>query len=181
MKPKIREVIVVEGRDDTCAVKRAVDAVTIETHGFGISQRTWKNLETAYKEKGIIVFTDPDFAGNNIRKRVLERFPKAKEAFLSRNKATKKNDIGIENASPEAILEALQKVQFTLEETEDVFNMDLMAELGLWGFDDSKYLREQLGDKLGIGYGNAKAFMKKLNKYGITVEQLKERIDEIGR
>ena len=39
---KINEVIVVEGRDDTCAVKRAVDAETIETHGYGITAATWK-------------------------------------------------------------------------------------------------------------------------------------------
>ena len=39
MKSKIREVIIVEGRDDTAAVLRAVDAQTIETHGFGMSDR----------------------------------------------------------------------------------------------------------------------------------------------
>ena len=35
---KIEEIIVVEGRDDTAAIRRAVDAVTIETHGFGIRE-----------------------------------------------------------------------------------------------------------------------------------------------
>ena len=32
---KINEVIVVEGRDDTAAINRAVEAKTIETHGCG--------------------------------------------------------------------------------------------------------------------------------------------------
>ena len=40
-KLKVREVIVVEGRDDTNAVLRAVDGLTIETHGFGIKKETW--------------------------------------------------------------------------------------------------------------------------------------------
>ena len=44
----IKEIIVVEGRDDTLAIKRAVEADTIETHGFGISEETWKLLEKAY-------------------------------------------------------------------------------------------------------------------------------------
>ena len=35
-KPKIKEAIVVEGRDDTLAVSKAVNAITIETHGFGL-------------------------------------------------------------------------------------------------------------------------------------------------
>ena len=40
-KPKIKEVIVVEGRDDTLAVSKAVDAVTVETHGFGMRNEMW--------------------------------------------------------------------------------------------------------------------------------------------
>ena len=70
---KIREIIVVEGRDDTTAVRRSVDAVTIETHGYGISAATWKLIDKAYHEKGIIVFTDPDHAGEQIRRRYRER------------------------------------------------------------------------------------------------------------
>ena len=62
----VKEIIVVEGRDDTAAIKRAVDANTIETHGFGIRKETWDLIEKAYNEKGIIIFTDPDFAGNEI-------------------------------------------------------------------------------------------------------------------
>ena len=72
---KIKEIIVVEGRDDTDAIKKSVDAVTIETHGYGITKATWELIEKAYKEKGIIVFTDPDHAGEQIRRRILEKFP----------------------------------------------------------------------------------------------------------
>ena len=63
----IKEVILVEGRDDTAAIKRAVNAQTIETHGYGIRKETWALLEKADREKGLIIFTDPDFAGNQIR------------------------------------------------------------------------------------------------------------------
>ena len=45
--PKIEEIIVVEGRDDTAAIRQAVDAVTIETHGFGIREETWQLIEKA--------------------------------------------------------------------------------------------------------------------------------------
>ncbi|MBR5489075.1 MAG: ribonuclease M5, partial [Firmicutes bacterium] len=44
----VKEIIVVEGRDDTAAIKRAVDANTIETHGFGIRKETWDLIEKAY-------------------------------------------------------------------------------------------------------------------------------------
>ena len=38
MKKKIKEIIIVEGKDDTLAIKRAVDADTIETNGSAINQ-----------------------------------------------------------------------------------------------------------------------------------------------
>lgn len=47
---KIKEVIVVEGRDDVTAVKRAVDAEMIITQGFGIREETFKLIEEAQKK-----------------------------------------------------------------------------------------------------------------------------------
>ena len=85
--------------------------------GIGIRPETWDLIEKAYESKGIIVFTDPDHAGDQIRRRILERFPDAKEAFLDRSQAEKDGDIGIENASAESIREALRKVHRSAEET----------------------------------------------------------------
>ena len=52
-KLKIKEAIVVEGRDDTAVLKQVTDALIIETHGFGIAKTTWELLEKAYKENGL--------------------------------------------------------------------------------------------------------------------------------
>lgn len=60
---EIKEAIVVEGRDDTAALRKVTDALIIETHGFGIKRETWELLEKAYREKGLIILTDPDFSG----------------------------------------------------------------------------------------------------------------------
>ncbi len=168
---KINEVIVVEGRDDTCAVKRAVDAETIETHGYGITAATWRLIDRAYGTCGIIVFTDPDSAGERIRKKLMAKYPDAKEAFLTRKEASKDGDIGIENARPEDIEAALLKVCCaSASEGDDTFDMSDMIENGLTG-EGSKEKRQALGRILGIGYGNTGAFLRKLNRYGITREQ----------
>lgn len=113
-KPRIKEVIVVEGRDDTLAVSKAVDAIIIETHGFGLSDKTWKILDKAYRERGLIILTDPDHGGRSIRRKILNRFPGSKEAFVSTEKASKKGDVGIENAAPDDIWEALSKARPSL-------------------------------------------------------------------
>jgi ribonuclease M5 len=89
-KLKIQEAIVVEGRDDTAVLKQVTDALIIETHGFGIAKTTWELLEKAYKEKGLIILTDPDFSGEEIRKKIVKNFPESKHAYMPRKKATKK-------------------------------------------------------------------------------------------
>ena len=168
----IKEVIVVEGRDDERAVHRAVEASTIATHGYGIAGHTWQLIEKADRERGIIVFTDPDFAGERIRKRISERFPRAKQAYLTQAEAWKDGDIGIENASPEDIADALSKARATSVETGRSFEYDDLFELGLVGQEDSARLRNLVGRALGIGYGNAKLFLKRLNEYAVTREEL---------
>lgn len=168
----IKEVIVVEGRDDTAAVKRAVDAQTIETHGYGIRKETWTLLEKADREKGLIIFTDPDFAGNQIRKRLTEQFPQAGQAYLSQKDALKSGDIGIENADPESIRLALEKAHYSLEDAVEEFTMDDLQEWGLSRGEGSAEKRDRLGKRLGIGYGNSKRFLSRMNQYGITREQV---------
>ena len=82
-RPRFAETVVVEGRDDTAAVLRAADVITIETHGYGIARATWERLEAAYRRCGLIIFTDPDHAGRMIRRMLKERFPQAKHAYLT--------------------------------------------------------------------------------------------------
>lgn len=77
----INEVIVVEGKDDVAAVKKAVDAEIIITHGFGITNETIKRIKFAQKRKGVIIFTDPDFAGETIRRTISSKVKGCKHAF----------------------------------------------------------------------------------------------------
>lgn len=167
-KLEIKEAIVVEGRDDTAALRPVTDALIIETHGFGIKKETWQLLEKAYREKGLIILTDPDFSGEEIRRRLTEKFPESKHSYMPRKKATKKGDIGVENASPEDIAEALSKVCTISRKEAAEFTQRDLDRAGLSGRPDSKDRRRRVGDLLGIGYGNSGAFLKKLNSFGVT-------------
>lgn len=167
----IKEVIVVEGRDDECAVRRAVEAQTIATHGYGIRRSTMELIEKADRETGIIIFTDPDFAGDQIRKRLSAACPNAKHAYLSKREALKDGDIGIENASPEDIRSALAKARCTTAEAKAVFTAEDLREYGLSGGPDAAAARDAVGAILGIGYGNCKTFLSRLNHFGITREE----------
>ena len=182
---RISEIVVVEGRDDTEAVKRAVECETIETHGFGIRPSVWQSLERAYRTKGLIILTDPDHAGDTIRNKIKERFPDSKEAFLPRRKADRDGDIGVENASPEDILAALAKARPRDEKSRadlgdaEVITWEMMTSAGLTGAPDSRARRESLAEKLGISYGNAKAMCSHMNAFGITPGEFNEAVRAI--
>ena len=203
-KPRIKEAIVVEGRDDTLAVSKAVDAIIIETHGFGLSDKTWKILDKAYRERGLIILTDPDHGGRSIRRKILNRFPGSKEAFVSTEKASKKGDVGIENAAPDDIWEALSKARASLapssgertkeryknsyeeshkEQYKDThkegYDMSLLVKWNLVGESNSRKRREVFCDNLGIGYSNAKGLLKKLNQYEINQEEIASALSSI--
>ncbi|WP_435923244.1 ribonuclease M5 [Paenibacillus sp. DYY-L-2] len=168
----IKEVIVVEGRDDTVAVKRAVEADTIETGGSAINETTLRKIELAMERRGVIIFTDPDHAGERIRKIVAQRVPGCKHAFLREADATKGDDIGVENASPKAIREALSRVRSEAvpgaeEDLRQVEWEDLL-EAGLIVHEDAAARRRFMGERLGIGYCNGKQFYKRLGIFRIS-------------
>jgi len=175
----IKEIIVVEGRNDEAAVKRAVEAETIATHGFGIGEETFARIAKAYAERGIIIFTDPDHAGEKIRKRLSERFPEGKHAFLPREEATKSGDVGIENADPESIREALNKARPVIITKRVEFHQEDMLEYGLIGTAGSAGRRDKLGRRLGIGYGNGRTFLHRLNQYGIERREFEKAAEDL--
>ncbi|CAK7028082.1 MAG: Ribonuclease M5 [Peptostreptococcus russellii] len=175
----IKEVIVVEGRDDITAVKRALDCELIATGGFGFPKGVMERIKTAQKKKGVIIFTDPDFAGEKIRKTISAQIPECKHAFLPREEAIKDGDIGIENASPESILAALEMVRTETKDERNEFSQRDLVKYGLLGGEKSSEKRDLVGRQLGIGYGNSKQFLNRLNHYGVTREEFESAVDKI--
>lgn len=175
----IKEIIVVEGKQDINAIKRAVDAECIETGGFGLSPRILEKIEHAYNKRGIIILTDPDSAGERIRKFLSERFPEAKHAFVPRQDATANNDIGIEQASPDAIRMALAKVRYLEWKPSQEFVWADIIHASLTGMPDAVRRRAFLGAELGIGYANAKGFLHRLNNYGVTRDEFRQALGRL--
>ena len=176
---KIKEIILVEGRDDELQVKRAVDADVIQTHGYAYGNKLKNRLKEISKTRGIIILTDPDYVGKRIRDDISRFVPGCKHAYLPQNKALKKNDVGVENASVEDIKNAIGKAKPKyLEESNQIEFKDIL-ELGLTGYSESGRLREAVCEKFSIEYGNTKAFIKDLNAFGIGKEDLKKATEKI--
>ena len=82
----VKEVIVVEGRYDKNTLLQVVDAVVIETSGFGIFNDSQKQklLRTMAEKRGLIILTDPDGAGFVIRNFIKSCIPaeQLKQAYV---------------------------------------------------------------------------------------------------
>ena len=175
----LKEVLIVEGKADVAAVNRAMAADCITTGGFHLTRRTLENISAAYKKRGIIILTDPDSAGENIRNFLSKKFPKAKHAYIPRDEATANNDVGIEQASPESIRKALNKVRTREINPREEFTAAEMVSLKLAGDKNSSELRDKVGAALGIGYGNVKTFVRRLNNYGVTRAEFLEVVKNV--
>lgn len=176
---QIHETIVVEGKDDERAVKQAVTAEIIITHGFGISETTFQNIEWAQKQNGVIIFTDPDTVGEQIRKRINHRIKGCKNAFLTRCEATKKDNIGIENANSKSIIDALKKAKCIETRKENIFTIQDLQANNLVGVSDAAERRQKLGKKLRIGYANGKQLLNRLNHYNISKQEFNQAISKL--
>lgn len=124
---KIREAIVVEGRYDKNTLAQLVDAVIVETSGFGIFKdgEGLALLRRLAEQRGLIVLTDPDGAGFLIRNYLKGAIPpeSVKHAYIPdiqgkerRKRAPgKEGKLGVEGMRPEVLEQALRRAGATFE------------------------------------------------------------------
>ncbi len=167
----LKEVIIVEGKMDVAAVNRAIKADCIITDGFHFTGKALANIKAAYEKRGIIILTDPDQAGERIRRFLAKKFPAAKHAYIPREEATANDDTGVEQASAESIRKAIAKVHTLEVEPQNEFTAAEMIKSGLSGSEESSKKRDKVAAELGIGYGNLKTFVRRLNNFGIKREE----------
>lgn len=163
----VREVIVVEGRYDKNTLSQVVDAVIIETSGFGIFNDAEKRklLQTMAEARGLIVLTDSDGAGFVIRNYIKGCVdPKlVKHAYIpdiygkERRKSapSREGKLGVEGMKPQVLLDALIRAGVTFDDEENkktaprISKADMYAR-GLSGREGSAEKRARLIKQLGL-------------------------------
>lgn len=164
----VREVIVVEGRYDKNTLSQVVNAVIIETSGFGIfnDKQKQKLLRRMAEERGLVILTDSDGAGFVIRNFIKGCVAPAliKHAYIpdisgkERRKAapSKEGKLGVEGMRPEVLINALRRAGATMSEpgedsapTERITKADMFAR-GLTGGTGSREKRCELLKKLDL-------------------------------
>lgn len=172
MKKRIQEVVVVEGKTDTAVLKELFDVDTIETSGSGINDDIIALIETAAKTRGVIVLTDPDYPGQQIRHKIVAAVPEAKHAFVAKKDARGAKKLGIAEARKEAIIQALEEAVSFSSAQESLSWQDFIA-LDIIG---DKKKRLHVYEVFHLGYGNAKTLFKRLNMIGATYDDVREAL-----
>lgn len=165
---KIKQALIVEGKYDKIRLSNIVDAVIIPVHGFSI----YKDKETAAlirelsRKTGIVILTDSDSAGFQIRTRIREiaRGGEVINVYIPdifgkekrKREASKEGKLGVEGIGDEILIEAFRKAGVLAEDVpeqaergEPITKADLL-DLGLVGGSGSAAKREELQRKLGL-------------------------------
>ncbi len=127
MKPRISEVIVVEGRYDKNTLLQVVDATVVTTGGFSVfnDEEKLAFLRRLAAQRGLVLLTDSDGAGFVIRNYLKGSLPadQIKQAYIPditgkerRKKAPgRENKLGVEGMEPAVLLDALRRAGATFE------------------------------------------------------------------
>ncbi len=179
---KIREAIVVEGRYDKNTLSQVVDAVILDTSGFGVfkDREKLELLRRLARQRGLILLTDSDGAGFVIRNFLKGAIPpsQVKHAYIPdvygkerRKRAPgKEGKLGVEGMGPQVLLAALERAGATfLDEDGPVaprgeLTAAQLYALGLTGRPDSALRRQALLRRLALPeHMNTKALLTVLN------------------
>lgn len=182
---KFKQIIVVEGRDDTKRLTEAFGAIdTIETHGSAISPATLALIQRAQQTRGVIVLTDPDFPGEKIRQTISAAVPGVMHAWLPREAAKPERlhgSLGVEHATPAALKSALSHLLVAVPDAKTQIPTTDLYRMHLIGSPDAAKRRARLGDLLHIGYANGKQLQKRLRQFGITPAQLGQAVTQLDK
>lgn len=174
----IREVIVVEGKDDLSAVKRACQAEVIITNGLGITEEKLAEIKAAQERCGVIVLTDPDYPGEKIRGIIEREVHGCRHAYLPPDcPGNKPGLIGVEYSRPEDIRTALQNAHSSERQPGTCYTQLELYEARLVGHRLSAQKRKKVSQLLNLGHTNAKQFLGRLNAYNISREEFYKALE----
>lgn len=162
---KIKQAIIVEGKYDKIRLSNIVDAVIIPTNGFSIykDRETAELIKSLAKTCGIIILTDSDSAGFQIRSRIrnIARGGEIINVYIPdiagkerrKREPSKEGLLGVEGVDDKLIIESFRKAGVLAEEqqpkVDSITKADLL-ELGLVGGEGSAKRRAELQRRLGL-------------------------------
>lgn len=193
---RVQEVIVVEGRYDKNVLRQIVDAMIVETSGFGVFHDEDKRsmIRNLAVKNGLIILTDSDGAGLVIRNYLKSFIPsdRIKNAYIPeisgkerrKNEPSKEGLLGVEGMSPQILEDCLRRAGATILDEELVSKTESFTKTdlyfwGLFGRPESGQKRKLLQSRLGIPTNlSSNSLLEYLNRT-VTRTELERIMDEL--
>ncbi|MBO5332789.1 MAG: DUF4093 domain-containing protein [Clostridia bacterium] len=200
---KIKEAVIVEGKYDKIKLSGILDAVIIETDGFGIfkDKEKQKLIRFLAEKRGIIIMTDSDSAGFKIRSFIqnITKSESIKNVFMPdiygkekrKTEASKEGKLGVEGIKKEIILDALEKAGVFCDETQQTERKEIthtdFFEDNVSGGENSSLIRKALAKELDLPERISSSSLLKLinsymtyDEYKKAVQKAKSRVDNVS-
>ena len=195
---KIKEAVIVEGKDDKIKLSSLIDGLIIETGGFQIfsDREKIELLRRLADTRGLLILTDSDSAGFLIRNHIQSCIPKEKirHAYIPdlygkekrKLHPSKEGKLGVEGIDPEILLESIRRSGASAieeagssEEKRKITKLDLYED-GFSGGADSSKKRQVLLRELGLPERlTAKALVPVLNSL-VNYEEYQKVVKKIN-
>lgn len=172
---KNNKVVVVEGYHDLSRLREIYPNLdVVVTNGSEISYDKLSELKQLNEKRGLILLLDPDVPGERIRRIIQSHVGETAHAFIPKENCISKNGkkVGIEHASKEDIMNALSSFKLTQNPVISNLTMQDLFDLKLTSYPNAKQLRSIVSKELGIGLVNGKTLLRKLQMFGVTIEEL---------
>ena len=170
MKYYIDGVLVVEGTGDSAYLSSFIDCLYVETNGYDLPKEEIDFLNHIPSNKKIIILTDSDDAGINIRKAINNKIGGAINVSVDVRYCNKNNKHGIAECEKNELINVL-KEHFVKNNNKD--NNITVADIQQCGV-INKETRNYACNKFHLGRCNNKTFIKRFCFMNYQLEDLKK-------
>lgn len=190
---KICEAVIVEGKYDKIKLSNFLDALIVETNGFGIykDKERLAFIRRLAMERGIILLTDSDHSGFQIRNYIANGIPKDRIKHLyipdiygrekRKKEPSKEGKLGVEGISDDILIKLFQSIGVecrSILPKDRITNYDLFA-AGVSGSANASQKRKKLLRSLDLpeflsvnsllSYLNSKMTKDEFEDYMMTI------------
>lgn len=161
---KIKEAVIVEGRYDKIKLSNLLDTLIIETNGFSVfkDKKKLAFIRKLANERGVIVITDSDHSGFQIRNYISSALPKDKVKHIyipdiygkekRKKEPSKEGKLGVEGIDDKILLNLFEKANISAQtvDNKDLITSVDMFTLSLSGTPNAKQNKKKLLKSLDL-------------------------------
>lgn len=171
MKKYLKYILVVEGKEDASYLSNYIASEIVVVNGYELDS----SLISYLKDKDVIILTDPDEAGQQIRNKLNGMLNKVHNVEIDISKCNRGKKNGVAECQ---IDEILCKLKVFFENNPEKYAEITSFDLYELKITENSQLRAYVSEKLNLGTCNNKQLLKRMNNTHVQLEVLKDIVKQ---